>query len=251
MTHRSHIMLAGLALATAARFSPDADDATAGATAAAAAAQPVANPGVTEFEFPNLTGKRSFDVSTIPADTRLDLLKGSVRGYIANRLNGVHTRYEKDADLIAWKAYDAASTADPLQTAVAKPTVERPAAPDYEAAYTAALLALTTGAIRKAGAEPKARKTKDPLIATVTDIVVREVYASRKAADPKYNFLTAKKEVGSDGIAYLNGLIATKVAEGGVLADLEKMRDTRYINPAKIMLGITTSKATDALPSIL
>lgn len=212
---------------------------------------PVASSPVAEFEFPNLDGKRSYDCSLIPADTRLDFLKQAVRNYIANRLNGVRTRHEKDAAVIAWTAYNEAAKADPLQTAVAKPEGEQPAAPDYEEAYTRAIADLTSGNVRKGGAEPKVRKTKDPLTATVTDVVVREVFASRKAADPKYSFMSAKKEVGVDGIAYLNALIAAKVEQGGSLADLEKMRDMKYVNPAKAMLGLTASKATDALPSIL
>lgn len=211
---------------------------------------PVAS--VAEFEFPNLEGKRSYDCALIPADTRLDFLKSAVRNYIANRLNGVHTRYERDEKVIAWKAYDEATKADALQTAVPKPEGDRPAAPDYEEAYTRAIADLTAGNVRKVGAEPKPRKTKDPLVATVTDVVVREVFASRKAADPKYTFLAAKKEVGSDGIAYLNALIDAKVEAGANRADLEKMRDTKYINPAKAMLGITAlgGKASE-LPSIL
>lgn len=216
--------------------------------APAAAAAPATS--VVEFEFPNLTGKRSYDCALIPAETRLDFLKGAVRAYIANRLNGVHTRYEKDASVIAWKAYDEATKADALQTAVAKPDGERPVA-DYEGQYAVAIAALTSGSIRKAGAEPKARKTKDPLIATVTDVVVREVFASRKAADPKYTFFAAKKEVGTDGIAYLNAIIDTKVAAGAVRADLEAMRDERFVNPAKAMLGLTTSKKASTLPSLL
>lgn len=206
---------------------------------------------VAEFEFPNLEGKRSYDCASIPADARLNFLKGAVRNYIANRLNGVHTRHERDAAVIAWKAFAEASKADPLQTAVPKPEGAEPAAPDYEDAYTRAIADLTAGSVRKVGAEPKARKVKDPLIATVTDVVVRATFTSRKAADPKYTFLSAKKEVGPDGIAFLNALIEAKVEAGGNRGDLEKMRDTKYINPAKAMLGLTSNKTTDALPSIL
>lgn len=206
---------------------------------------------VAVFTLPNLEGERSFDCATIPADTRLDLLKNAVRGYIANRVNAAQQRHQKDEAVIAWNAYDEAVKADPLQTAVAKPEGERPGPADLEDAYKRAIDALTTGDIRKQSGEPKARTRKDPLIATVTEIVVREVFDSKKAADPKYTFLAAKKEVGTDGIAYLNAIIEAKVAQGVDRTALEKMRDTKYINPAKVMLGLTENKATKELPSIL
>ena len=205
---------------------------------------------VAVFTLPNLTGERSFDCATIPGDTRLDLLKNAVRGYISNRVNAAQQRYQKDEDVIAWSAYDEACKADPLQTTVVKPNGERPVPVDLEEAYKRAIDALTTGEIRKQSGEPKARARKDPLIATVTDIVVREVFDSRKAADPKYTFLAAKKEVGTDGVAYLNNLIEAKVAQGVDRGALEKMRDTKYINPAKVMLGLNDTKAIKELPSL-
>jgi hypothetical protein len=217
-----------------------------GAAPAATPASPIA-----EFEFQNIDGKVSFDCATIPGETRLDFLKGAVRSYIANRLNGVHTRHEKDEKVVAWKAYDEASKADPLQSAVPKPEGDRPAAPDYKDALTRALDDLTKGNVRKVGAEPKARKTKDPLVAVVTDAVVREVFASKKAANAKYTYLEAKKEVGADGVEYLNRMIEAKVAGGVDRALLTKMLDEKYIGPAKAMLGITSSKKVSELPSIL
>jgi hypothetical protein len=119
-------------------------------TPAVAAADPVAT-----FTFPTLTGERSFDCTQIPADTRLDFLKSGVRAYIANRLNGVHTRHEKDEAVIAWNAYDEACKADPLQSAVAKPEGERPAAPDYEGAFARAIEDLKTGNVRKVARSPR------------------------------------------------------------------------------------------------
>lgn len=216
-----------------------------------APAAPVVNPAIAEFEFPNLTGKRSFDCTTIPSDVRLTFLKGAVRAYIANRLNGVHTRYLKDPNVAAWNAYDEATKADPLQTVVPQPTAGRPAEPNYDEAYTRATADLASGAVRRQSDEPKVKKTKDPLVSVVTDVVAREVFESKRAADPKYTYIKAKAEVGTDGIAYLNALIDAKVEGGADRTALEKMRDTKYINPAKAMLGLTTSKATDALPSIL
>lgn len=212
---------------------------------------PIASTTIAEFEFPNLPGKHAFDCAEVPGEVRLDFLKGAVRAYIANRLNGVHTRHQKDEKVAAWFAYDEATKADALQTAVPKPAFDRPAEPDYQEAFTRAVADLKAGNVRRQSAEPKARKTKDPLISVVTEVVVREVFESRRAADPKYTFLAAKSEVGGDGVAYLNKLIEAKVEGGADRSQLEKMRDVKYINPAKAMLGISTTKAVSELPSIL
>lgn len=206
---------------------------------------------VIELDIPGLS-KRSFDAATIPGDARLALLFSGVHRYIANRVNAAVQRHNKDEAVIAWTAYDNAQKADPMQSAVPQPTVERPAAPDLEDAYKRAVEALTSGEIRRRGdGSPRARKTVDPLVKLVTQSVVREVYEARKAADATYTYLKAQQEVGADGVAYLNKLIDAKVEAGAVRADLEKMRDVRYINPAKIMLGQTDTKAIKELPSIL
>jgi hypothetical protein len=211
---------------------------------------PVSNT-VIEFELPNLPGKHSFDCATIPADARLQLLKDRVKGYIANRVNAAEQRAKKDPVEAAWAAYEAANDADPLQSVVAKPTAERPVA-DLSSALDRAFEALAKGEIRQQSKDgPKARERKDPLVAMVTKIVVGEVYNSRHAADPKYTYPMATKEVGTDGIAYLNAMIETKVAAGVDRTALEKMRDERYIKPAQLALGITTNAKTKDLPSIL
>lgn len=215
------------------------------------AAAPTVAASVAEFEFPNLDGKHSVDMADLPPETRMDFLKGAVRSYIANRLNGVHTRHQKDEAVAAWNAYDEATKADALQSAVAKPEGERPAEPDYQEAYDRAIADLKAGNVRKVGGEPKARAIKDPLVKIVTEVVAREVFDARRAADPKYTYLKAKAEVGADGIKYLNDLIDAKVEGGADRVALEKMRDQKYVNPAKAMLGISTSKAVGELPSIL
>lgn len=216
-----------------------------------AAAAPAAADPVLAFTLPNLPGNHSFDVSTIPADVRLDLLKGAVRSYVANRVNSTHQRHQKDPAVLAWFSYDEAVKADPLQTAVATPAGERPADPDLNGALSRAYADLVVGNVRKQSDEPKARTRKDPLIALVTKAVVRDVFEARKAADPKYSYLSASKEVGTDGIAYLNQMIETKAAAGVDRTALEKMRDNKYVNPAKVMLGITENKSLKDLPSIL
>jgi hypothetical protein len=216
-----------------------------------APAAPVLN-AVASFEFPQLgAAKVDFDVRQIPDGVRLDFLKGAVRAYIANRLNAAAARHVKDETVAAWAAYEEATKADALQTIVPMPTSPKPADPDYTAVYTRAVEDLKTGTIRKQGETPKARKTKDPLIALVTDVVVRAVYDNERQQNPKYSFFEARKAVGVDGIAYLDAAIEAKVAAGADRAALEKSRDEKYINPAKAMLGMTTTKKQEGLPSIL
>lgn len=220
-----------------------------GGSPAPAAAAPST---IAEFEFPSLPGQKlAFDCALVPAETRLDFLKGAIRSYIANRLNGVHTRHEKDEKVMAHNAYDAAIKADPLQSAVPKPEGDRPSAPDYKEAYDRAVKDLQEGKVRRQGDEPKAKKSKDPVIGTVTDVVTREVFNSRRAADPKYTFINARAEVGVDGVAYLNRMIEAKVEGGADRKQLETLRDEKYINPAKAMHGLLTNKKTSDLPSIL
>lgn len=202
-------------------------------------------------EYPGLPGQQSFDCATIPAAARLDFLKGAVQRYIANRLNSHMTRHKANELVQAWDRYDAANKADPLQTVVPKPEQERPAAPDLAAAYAEAVKALTEGKIRRQTGEKKERARVDPLVKLITDTVVREFYENKRASDPKYTYPMAKKEIGTDGLAYLNARIDALVAEGHNRADLEKRRDTQYVRPAEMMLGRTETKATKELPSIL
>ena len=139
-----------------------------------------------------------------------------------------------------------------MQTAVPKPEGDRPAPADLIGSLNRALDALRAGEIRRqTGEGPKKREKVDPLTKLVTDTVVRAVFDAGKALNPKYTIIEAKAAVGTDGIAYLNAQIEAKVAEGADRAALEKSRDARYINPAKLMLGITDTKATKELPSLL
>lgn len=217
--------------------------------AIAPAAPAPAAPPATKFEFEvnNLPGKFTFDVAEIPAETRLKLLQDAVRNLITNRVNVANQRYIKDEAVVAWSKYDEAVKTDPL---IAAPTVPRPAPADLQAVYDRALADLRAGNVGRK-AEGKPRERKDPLIQLVTRAVVKDLFDKMRAADPKASFLDAQKAVGPDGVAYLDRMIEEKVAQGIDRAALVKMRDTRYINPAKVMLGITENKATKDLPSIL
>lgn len=217
----------------------------------------------------------SVDMTAIPQDARLELLKSAIRTMVTNRVNVAMVRNRAArAPFVAWAAYEAATAADALQTAVPKPEGDKPtgepvAALDPIAKANEAVADLLKGELRATAkkGEGRSRAPKDPLIQAVTNVVTRAVYEANKAAGRTipvegkparpYSFPDATKEVGGDGVAYLNAQIAAKVAaapEGErdtLKAQLEKQRDTRYIEPAQVMLGLKQSKASKELPSIL
>jgi hypothetical protein len=201
-------------------------------------------------EYPGLEGEKSFDCANIPAPVRLHFLKLGVRNYIANRLNQHNVRHNKNPLVAAWAAYEAATAADPLQSAVPKPEAPAPVL-NLTGLYAEAEADLIAGNFRAKGTgEGRKRELKDPLISTVTNIVVQEVYAMRKKADPKFTFFDARKEVGTDGIEYLKAAIDLKVEQGVDRTQLEKMMETKYITPAKLALGLVENKAIQNLPSL-
>lgn len=225
-----------------------------------AAAPAVAAATVLSFTHPLFPADTSysFDCAEIPAEQRLDFLKTKTREYVANRLNSLAQRHLKDEKVAAWTAYENAQLADPLQTAIAKPDFDKPEAPDYVEAMERAFKDLRDGNTRKHGdGTKKVRERKDPLIKLVTESVLKDVYAKKNAVDPKFTYIMAKAEVGADGLAYLNTLIEAKVAAApeadapALRAALEKMREEKYVKPAKLMLGITENKTIKDLPSIL
>jgi hypothetical protein len=155
---RTHLLASlGLGALAASGACFAADDA--GSTPA-----PVAQNTVAEYEFPHFAEgtKHTFDLATIPAATRMDFLTGAVRAYIANRLNSAPMRHEKDEQVIAWKAYEAATAADPLQSAVAKPAFDKPADPNYGEVLARAFKDLTEGNIRKVGDGPEGQESHGP-----------------------------------------------------------------------------------------
>lgn len=217
----------------------------------------------------------SINMAEIPADARLELLRSAIRTSVTNRVNVAMVRNRAArAPWVNWAAYDAAIAADPLQTAVAKPEGERPtgeapAALDPIAKANEAIADLLKGELRSQAkkGEGRSRKTADPLVQAVTNVVVRAVFEANKAqgrtvdngkgGTRPYGFPDATKEVGGDGIKYLNAQIDAKVAaapEGerdALRKSLEAARDARYITPAKVMLGQDLTKKQAELPSIL
>lgn len=204
---------------------------------------PETDPYELVFEVPNSDPKVQIKVElrTIPDAVRLDLLKGAVRNYIVNSVNQAHMRHTKALE--PWTSYENAVAADPMQTAVPKPEGERPTA-DLASVAAEARKRLYEGKVRKQGEGTKARETKDPLTKQVTQAVVSELWEKRKA-EPGIKFSDITKLVAGDGIKYLNDNIDKKVAEGMDRKVLESFRDKKYINPAKMMIGMATVKGSE------
>lgn len=218
--------------------------ATAPALEAAPAPAPVTDPNVHTFELEGFVESVSVNLASVPQEIRMHLLKTAVRAYVANRVSTAAAKVKKDnAD---WERYDAACANDPLQSIVPQPTTPRATA-DYPAIAAAAVQALYEGNIGRRTPGGKAKELRDPLVTQITKAVIAEVYEKGRAADPKYKYPTAMKEVGSDGLAYLKAKIAEKVAAGADAAALNAFLEQRYIKPARIMLGLDTpGKLKDA-----
>lgn len=222
--------------------SAGAETATAGAEAA------VVNENVLMCKILDTGNELAIDLAQVAPVIRLAFLKQAIRDNVRNRLNAVQIRFNKANE--AWSAYDKAQEADATQTAVTKPEGERPTLDLIEPAKRARE-DLYAGTLRGLG-EKKERVTVDPLVKLVTEAVVRDVFAKGKeAGTADWTFFKARGEVGKDGVAYLDARIAEHVANGGDAAALNKMKEDKYMKPARIMLGIDQSKAVKEGPSIL
>lgn len=184
------------------------------------------------------------DITEIPDEVRLDMLKKAIEQYVKNSVNQANIRHKKAME--PWDAYEKAQAADPNQTAVPKPEGDMPTVDLIEVAK-AARTRLYEGEVRKTGTR-KARKTVDPLTKLVTEAVVRELFEKKKGTEDGYKWTDAVKEVGGNGIQYLESLISARVEQGGDEAELRKFMESRYIQPAKLMLGqrdTATTKGVD------
>jgi len=210
-----------------------------------APAAPVADDNTFSFEIENHEKDVEVDLAAIPLTIRKHLLKTAVRGYILNRVSTALAKAKKDNT--DWDVYEAATKNDPLQAIVAQPTEPRVSV-DIAAISERAIKALYEGALgRRGDGAKKAKVLRDPLTTQITRAVVAEVYEKGRALDPSYKYPTALKEVGADGIAYLKAKIAEKVAAGADEAVMLAFLDTRYVKPARIMLGLDTpGKLKDA-----
>lgn len=212
--------------------------------AAAPATPPAAavdDPNTFTFVIPGTETSIAINIAQIPAEIRLDFLKAKIKDYVNNNVNQAAQKYKKALE--PFDAYDKAQSVDPLQTAVAKPTAERPSPPDLITPAAAARDRLYNGEVRKQGEGGAPKPTRDPLEKAVTDAVVRELFDKRKEAGSKPKWIEVTKEVGN-GIDYLNAQIAAKVAAGADAAVMAKLLDERYIKPAKMLLGMTDTKLT-------
>jgi len=206
----------------------------------------VANPEtLLEFEIDGYDPIVKLDMAEVEQKARMRLLKTAVRAYITNRVSTAVAKTKKDN--AEFETYDAAMKNDPLQTLVVKPDGDR-ATTDFGEVVDNALKALRTGELGKRGTgETKPKVLRDPVITQVTRSVVAEVFEKGRATDPKYKYPTAQKEVGQDGLAYLKAKIEERVAAGADRAAMEAYLETRYIKPARIMLGLDTpGKLKDA-----
>lgn len=214
----------------------------AGAPAADAPAAPAADdPNTLVFRIPNTETDIAVALGNIPPETRLDFLKKGIRDYIVNSTNQANMRAKKAN--APHDAYDEAIKADALQTAVPKPAAERTVA-DLLGTAAAARERLYKGEVRKQDGDGTPRTKTDPLTKMVTDAVVRELFEKKKGTVQGYKWTDAVKEVGGNGVAYLNRMIEERVAAGGDKGALEKFRDERYIRPAEMMLGQRDNKTT-------
>lgn len=189
---------------------------------------------VHKFEVPGTDNTvMQVEIDKIPPAVRMDLLTGSITGYVRNSVNQAMVRHK--TAMAPWDAYEKACAVDPLQTSVPKPEGALPTVDLIEVAV-AARNRLYEGNVRKAG-ERKARTAADPLTSMVTQAVIRELFEKKKATEKGYKYTDAVKEVGGNGIKYLDDLIAAKVAAGANADELNKFKESRYIQPAKLMLG--------------
>lgn len=202
-----------------------------------------------EFEIDDYDKPIGLDLNAVPQEVRMRLLKNATRSYITNRLSTAAAKTKKEN--AGFDSYDAAMKNDPLQTLVPKPDGTR-ALTDYTGCIEAAIKALYSGELGRRGTgDTKPKVLRDPLITQITRSVVAEVYEKERAKNPQYKYPTAQKEVGQDGLAYLKEKIAAKVAAGADEAAMNKYLETRYINPARIMLGLDTPKTLKDADGIL
>ena len=71
------------------------------------------------FRIPNTETDIKVEVAAVPAEVRMDQLKGALRAYITNAVNQANVRAKKANE--PFDLYDAAQAADPVQTAVKRP----------------------------------------------------------------------------------------------------------------------------------
>lgn len=193
----------------------------------------------------------TMDMARIPETVVDYLLKNAVKAYVQNRTSTAKSSAAKENE--PWVRYRNAMAADPNQTLVQMP--EKPeVVVDYADIIRSAVRALYEGTMGRrdgTGVKKKAER-KDPLIAAITRTVIQEVFEKNYALDNSYKYPMASKEVGTDGVAYLRAKMASNIEQG--LATKEQMEfvlETKYMKPARIMLGMDEPGKLKDAPSIV
>ena len=176
------------------------------------------------------------NLEAIPDNTRKDLLRSAVQNYVTNRVSTAKSVLKKKNE--AFDVYDAAVKNDPLQTLVEKPDGDREKL-DIVNIMLTGINALYEGKFgRRVGDGRKPKPQRDPLVTQITRAVVQELYQKQKASNPQYKYPQAAKAVGSDGLAYLKTRMEERIAGGADPKVLNDMLESRYIKPARQMLGL-------------
>jgi hypothetical protein len=148
------------------------------------------------------------DTDEVPDSIKERFLNNAYRQYVNSRVNVAAAKYKKDSE--------------------ADPTIDEP---DYAELAAKAKADLLAGTVRERGEGGKSKPVKDPLISLITQAVIRDLFAKRRKKDKALKFGTIVKEVGPNGLEYLKTL-------AGDSADKLKAIETKYVKPARTMLGI-------------
>lgn len=208
------------------------------------------NSYVMDIDVEGMDTVETLDLAQVPMDVRIHLLKTAARSYVHNRVSTAAAKTKKDNE--SWAIYEAACAHDPLQTTVPKPDTDK-VVTDYKGIVAGAINALLTGQLgRKGTGKQKPKVLRDPIITQVTRAVVAKVYKDNVALDPSYKYPTAQKEVGNNGYDYLRAVkLPEWMAAGGTEADFNKVVETKYTKPARLMLGLDVPKSLADMGDIL
>lgn len=178
----------------------------------------------------------SVDLTKIPPAARRELLEAKVRDLINGRPHTALMRFQKEA-----KEYKAKCDADPTFSGT------EPVAPNLSEIANQVVTDLYEGKVRqrnKSGSA-KQRAAKDPVDAVVTQAVIRELFAKRKAKTPGTKYQDVVKEVGESGTTYLMARAKTIAGDNAARqAELEKSIENKYLAPARKMVSV--NKAGEA-----
>lgn len=178
----------------------------------------------------------SIDLSKIPAPARREMLEAKVKELVNGRPHTALMRYNA-----ALKEFKAKCDADPTFSGT------EPVAPNLSEIANQVVADLYEGKVRQRakGGSAKQRVAKDPVDAVVTQAVIRELFAKRKAETPGTKYQDVVKLVGESGTAYLMGRAKELAGDNAKrLEELEKSIENKYLAPARKMVSV--NKAGEA-----